>query len=126
MYDGNSDEGDGCASCVVEEDWSCEGSRQCQTCGDGITQGNEVCDAGINNGYQSCKKDFSGPVEVHQGNVSIKSQADLDAYSASVIEGNLSIDYYKDGEIELPALECVKVSFRSNTPKRRISTVSPA
>ena len=108
--DGNAEAGDGCFECAVEEDWTCEGSPSlCQTCGDGVQQGNEVCDAGANNGCQSCKKDCSGPVNIYPGNMVIKTQADLDAVAGySVVDGNLSIEFYKDGEIDLSSLECVK------------------
>lgn len=113
--DANDAAGDGCsAGCAVEEDWTCLGSPSvCQTCGDGVVQGDEFCDAGAANGCQSCKSDCTGPVVIHFGNLTIDSAADVAAaQEISVIDGQLTIHALQDGELTLPALECVKNTLR--------------
>ncbi len=59
--DGNRNNGDGCSdTCKTENGWSCPTAGEpCVTvCGDGYTNGNEVCDAY----YMGCKEDCSGPL----------------------------------------------------------------
>lgn len=76
--DGNTDDGDGCAAdcSAIEDGYTCpvEGSR-CVTadCGDGVVEGDEVCDDGTNAGeYEGCAANctpgpFCGDGEVFEG-----------------------------------------------------------
>ncbi len=63
--DRNEEDGDGCSSsCVVEANSSCvedaAGASMCQTCGNGILEGTEFCDNGLDVACISCKSVLLG------------------------------------------------------------------
>ena len=74
--DGNSLDGDGCSAlCAVEANSSCvedaAGTSTCQTCGNGILEGTEFCDNGLDVACISCTSVLLGwrcsPVACWQG-----------------------------------------------------------